>query len=121
VPAAVAAAALPQATVAPLVAEATYVPAFVALAQTPVLGWEMRELSEYEASRIQGFPSSFSFGDQKRALSLKQIGNAVHPGSATLVFLALVERAKELGLDWADGMVSPSRNVPSFPLNPTSL
>ena len=103
------------------VKEATYVPAFVALAQTPVLGWEMRELSEYEASRIQGFPSDFSFGDQRRGLSLKQIGNAVHPGSATLVFHALVERAKELGLDWAEDMVSPSRKAPSFPLNLTSL
>ena len=103
------------------VKEATYVPAFVALAQTPVLGWEMRELSEYEASRIQGFPSNFSFGDQKRALSLKQIGNAVHPGSATLVFLTLVERAKVLGLDWADDIVSPSKNVPYFPLNLNTL
>ena len=81
----------------------------------------MRELSEYEASRIQGFPSDFSFGDQRRGLSLKQIGNAVHPGSATLVFHALVERAKELGLEWSEDMVSPSRKIPSFPPNLTTL
>lgn len=103
------------------VKEATYVPAFVAMAQTPVLGWEMRELSEHEASRIQGFPNDFTFGVQRRALSLKQIGNAVHPGSAALVFHALVERAKELDLDWAEDMVSPRGKTPSYPDDLTNL
>ncbi len=103
------------------VKEASYVPAFVAMAQTPVLGWEMRELSEYEASRIQGFPRDFSFGNQRRALSLKQIGNAVHPGSAALVFHALVERAKELNLDWAEEIISPVKKLPKFPKDLTSL
>jgi DNA (cytosine-5)-methyltransferase 1 len=103
------------------VKEASYVPAFVAMAQTPVLGWEMRELSEYEACRIQGFPSDFTFGSQRRGLSLKQVGNAVHPGSAALVFHALVERAKELELEWAEDLVSPTAKAPIFPDDLTNL
>lgn len=97
------------------VKEPSYVPAFVAMAQTPVLGWEMRELSEYEAARIQGFPRNFSFGEQRRALTMKQIGNAVHPGSASLVFQALVERAKELEVDWAQDLITPGKKVKNFP------
>jgi DNA (cytosine-5)-methyltransferase 1 len=103
------------------VKEPSYVPAFVAMAQTPILGWELRELSEFEAARIQGFPSSFSFGEQRRALTLKQIGNAVHPGSATLVFYALVERAKSLGLEWAQDFIVPSKKVKIYPENLTRL
>lgn len=87
------------------VKEPTYVPAFVAMAQTPVLGWELRELSENEACRIQGFPANFTFSNQRRSLSLKQVGNAVHPGSAALVFKALVKRASDLNLAWANGMI----------------
>ena len=88
------------------VKEPNYVPAFVALTQTPVLGWESRAISEYEASRLQGFPEDFDFNGQKRSESYKQIGNAVHPGSARLVFNALVHRAKSLDLPWAERLVS---------------
>jgi DNA (cytosine-5)-methyltransferase 1 len=96
------------------VKEPTYVPAFVAITQTPVLGWELRELSESEAIRIQGFPRSFTFENQRRALSLKQTGNAVHPGSASLVFYALIERAKQLNLPWAKTIIIPkSRLLPA--------
>ena len=91
------------------------------MAQTPVLGWEMRELSEFEAARIQGFPESLTFGEQRRALTLKQIGNAVHPGSANLVFQSLVERAKELGLDWADDFISNGKKVKKLPKRLTKL
>lgn len=97
------------------VKEPNYVPTFVALAQTPVLGWELRELSEYEAGRLQGFPKSFEFGDQRRNLSLKQIGNAVHAPSARLVFRALVERAIEMDLPWASQMTADSKRMPRLP------
>jgi len=99
------------------VKEPTYVPAFVAMAQTPVLGWELRELSENEASRIQGFPRSFTFQNQKRSLSLKQVGNAVHPGSAALVFHALIHRARELNLPWADEMLEVETRASIFAHN----
>jgi DNA (cytosine-5)-methyltransferase 1 len=78
-----------------------YVPAFVAITQTPVLGWEMRELSEFEAAALQGFPLDFDFNSQRRALSLKQIGNAVHAGMAAIVFKSMVERAHSLDISWA--------------------
>lgn len=78
-----------------------YVPAFVAITQTPVLGWELRELSEYEAARLQGFPREFDFDSQRRSLSLKQIGNAVHAGVASIVFKSMIERANHLGVSWA--------------------
>lgn len=78
-----------------------YVPAFVAITQTPVLGWELRELSEFEAASLQGFPRDFSFDSQRRNLSLKQIGNAVHSGVATIVFKSLIDRAHALGVPWA--------------------
>lgn len=83
-----------------------YVPAFVAISQTPVLGWESRELSEQECAVLQGFPSSFQFGNQKRPLSLKQIGNAVHPATARFVFQSLVTRAIDLGLPWAEDILN---------------
>lgn len=93
------------------VKEPTYVPAFVAMNQTPVLGWELRELSEREAIQIQGFPRHFSFQNQKRSLSLKQTGNAVHPGSAALVFCALIERAILLKLPWANSISIEARKI----------
>ncbi len=103
------------------VKEPTYVPAFVAMAQTPVLGWELRELSENEACRIQGFPKNFTFQDQRRALSLKQVGNAVHPGSAALVFQALVHRARLLNLPWANEIIETESRASDFIRRHTSL
>jgi hypothetical protein len=49
------------------------------------------------------------------------VGNAVHPGSAALVFHALVERAKELELEWAEDLVSPTAKAPIFPDDLTNL
>lgn len=97
------------------VKEPTYVPAFVAITQTPVLGWELRELSEYEAGRLQGFPKGFNFNGQRRALSMKQIGNAVHSGVASLVFRALVKRAEHLNLPWASDFISGNAYIPAIP------
>ena len=78
-----------------------YVPTFVAMAQTPVLGWEKRSLSVSEAKALQGFSKSFKFGDQRDSLSFKQIGNAVHVGVASNVFQALIKRARQLEQPWA--------------------
>jgi DNA (cytosine-5)-methyltransferase 1 len=96
-----------------------YVPAFVAMAQTPVLGWEKRSLSVSEAKALQGFSKSFNFGEQREALSFKQIGNAVHSGVASIVFQSLVKRAIELGQPWANN----SLNMNKFNLDviPTKL
>lgn len=86
------------------VKKANYVPAFVALTQTPVLGWLKRTLTINEAKLLQGFPNDFNFGMQKESLSFKQIGNAVHPGVAGVVFQALVKRAIKIGQPWANSL-----------------
>jgi DNA (cytosine-5)-methyltransferase 1 len=83
------------------VKNANYVPAFVALTQTPILGWEKRSLSVSEAKLLQGFPETFSFGSQNEKASFRQIGNAVHAGVAGLVFQALLKRAIKIGQPWA--------------------
>jgi len=97
--------------------EPNYVPAFVALTQTPVLGWEKREITVKEASLLQGFDENFSFYGQRDSLSLKQIGNAVHPASARLLFHALVKRAETLNLSWANGLIEPKKKSLNLPKN----
>lgn len=79
----------------------TYVPTFVAMAQTPILAWEKRSLGVAEAKVLQGFGKTFNFGDQRDSLSFKQIGNAVHVGVASIVFQALLKRARQLEQPWA--------------------
>jgi DNA (cytosine-5)-methyltransferase 1 len=76
-----------------------YVPTFVAMAQTPYLGWEKRALTASEAASLQGFPSSFNFGDQPLGATMKQIGNAVHPGVVGVVFDSALIQAKSLGIE----------------------
>ena len=97
--------------------EPNYVPAFVALTQTPVLGWEKREVTVKEASLLQGFNRNFSFYDQRDSLSLKQIGNAVHPASARLVFHALINRAEALKLPWASDLIELKKKNAILPKN----
>ena len=97
--------------------EPNYVPAFVALTQTPVLGWEKREITVKEASLLQGFNRNFSFYDQRDSLSLKQIGNAVHPASARLVFHALINRAEALKLPWASDLIELKKKNAILPKN----
>ena len=99
-----------------------YVPAFVALTQTPILGWEKRPLSIAEAKLLQGFPDTFSFGNQNEKASFKQIGNAVHAGVAGLVFQALLKRAIKIDQPWARSLDSSSFFLDNVPLaDETSL
>ena len=76
-----------------------YVPTFVAMAQTPYLGWEKRALTAGEAAVLQGFPEAFDFGDQSLSATMKQIGNAVHPGVVGVVFDSAMKQAKSLGIE----------------------
>ena len=93
-----------------------YVPTFVAMAQTPVLGWEKRSLSVSEAKALQGFSKSFKFGDQRDSLSFKQIGNAVHVGVASTVFQALLKRARQLGQPWAVNLDAQNTHLGELPV-----
>lgn len=74
----------------------TYVPALVAITQTSVLGPQQRRLTVREATRLQGFPERFSFGDQKSAASFKQLGNGVNVGVAYHVMREHVRRDESL-------------------------
>jgi DNA (cytosine-5)-methyltransferase 1 len=71
---------------------ATYLPAFVAITQTSIIGPRRRRISPDEAARVQGLPASFSFGEQSDKYSYKQIGNGVHVGVVKHVMRAHVER-----------------------------
>lgn len=93
-----------------------YVPTFVAMAQTPVLGWEKRTLSVSEAKALQGFSKSFKFGDQRDSLSFKQIGNAVHVGVASTVFQALLKRARQLEQPWAVNLDAQNTYLEELPV-----
>ncbi len=94
----------------------TYVPTFVAMAQTPVLAWEKRTLGVGEAKVLQGFPKSFNFGDQRDSLSFKQIGNAVHVGAASIVFQSLIKRARQLDQPWASGVKIKNSKLDQLPV-----
>ena len=78
-----------------------YVPTFVAMSQTPVLGWEDRVLSIEECLVLQGFPKSFDFSGVSSNEALKQIGNSVHPAVAQLVFRSLIDWGQEIGQAWS--------------------
>jgi len=73
-----------------------YAPALVAITQTSIYGPQKRRLSVRETARLQGFPDWFSFGDQKDALSYKQLGNAVNVGAVWHVFREHVLRDASL-------------------------
>lgn len=70
----------------------TYLPALVAITQTSIIGTRRRRLTPHEASRLQGFPRSFSFGEQRDQASYKQVGNGVAVGAAWHVFRTHIER-----------------------------
>jgi hypothetical protein len=66
-----------------------------------------------EAAQLQGFPPNFTFEGQRNSLSFKQIGNAVHPGSARLVFNAIIQRAEMLKMSWASDFLITSQKYTS--------
>lgn len=74
----------------------TYLPAFVAINQTSIVGPRRRRVSPAEAARVQGLPIGFTFGDQADALSYKQVGNGVHVGVVKYVLQKHVERDRDL-------------------------
>ena len=74
----------------------TYVPALVAITQTSVVGPRGRRLSIREAARLQGLPDWFSFGDQRPALTYKQLGNGVSVGAVWHVLKSHARRDEEI-------------------------
>ena len=74
----------------------THLPALVAITQTPILGPLRRRLSTREAARLQGLPDEFLFGNQRDALTYKQLGNGVNVGVVWNVLKAHVARDADL-------------------------
>lgn len=74
----------------------TYLPALVAITQTPVVGRLQRRVAPWEAARLQGLPDSFVFPDQTDATTYKQLGNGVAVGAVAHVFRAHLQRDRAL-------------------------
>ncbi len=74
----------------------TYLPALVAITQTSIIGPRKRRLSPREAARLQGLPDTFSFGEQKPAVTYRQMGNGVNVGAVWPVFRYHVMRDEDI-------------------------
>lgn len=75
---------------------ATYLPALVAITQTSIVGPRERRLSPTETARLQGLPSWYDFGDQRAALTYKQMGNGVNVGAVWHVLRKHVQRDEDV-------------------------
>jgi len=73
-----------------------YVPAAVAITQTPLIGPLGRRLSVDEIRYLQGLPTWFDFSQQTSAVSLRQLGNGISIASAFHAVLAHLERDRTL-------------------------
>ena len=73
----------------------TYLPALVAITQTSIYGPRRRRITPREASRLQGLPEWFDFGDQGDAATYKQLGNGVNVGAAYWVLRQHVDRDQD--------------------------
>ncbi|WP_127784389.1 DNA cytosine methyltransferase [Rhodococcus sp. X156] len=93
----------------------TYTPALVAITQTSILGAHKRRLTPREAARLQGLPEDFTFGEQREALTYKQLGNGVNVAVAYHVLREQVLRDRDVIAQNAAGLVAA---VDAAPLNP---
>ncbi|WP_075957744.1 DNA cytosine methyltransferase [Ornithinimicrobium sp. CNJ-824] len=84
----------------------TYTPALVAMAQTPLYGPEWRWLTPREAARLQGFPEFFNVDLHDATVAFRQLGNAIHVGSAYHVLREHVKRnAQDVALAGGDDLI----------------
>jgi DNA (cytosine-5)-methyltransferase 1 len=97
---------------------ATYVPALVAINQTSIIGARRRRLSTREATRLQGLPDWFDFGDQADAMTYKQLGNGVSVGAVWHVVKQAVEQYEEILRNSCPSLVE---EVFGAPMNPDEI
>lgn len=74
----------------------TYLPALVAITQTSIVGPRERRISPREAARMQGLPDWFDFGDQRPAVTYRQMGNGVSVGVVWHVLREHVKRDEDV-------------------------
>lgn len=96
---------------------ASYVPALVAITQTSVVGPRGRRLSTREAARLQGLPDWFDFGDQRKSITYRQLGNGVNVGVVWHVLREHVRRDEEILKRAAPDLVSAVLEAPMSPDN----
>jgi DNA (cytosine-5)-methyltransferase 1 len=81
----------------------TYLPALVAITQTPIIGARKRRITPREAAHLQGFPPGiFWAAGMPDSGAYKQLGNAVNVGvvrymAATMFRESGLQRFRELG------------------------
>lgn len=95
----------------------TYVPALVALNQTPVYGPYKRRITEMEAARLQGFPKNWIPGEAGASKTYKQMGNAVNIGVIAHVFREHCKRDAEILMKHKSGR-QILKSLERFPENP---
>jgi len=99
----------------------TYLPALVAITQTSIIGPRERRLSVREATRLQGLPDWFDFGEQRQAASYKQLGNGVSVGAVWHVLKAHVDRDEEILKKTAPRLLRAVHEAPANPDDVLSL
>lgn len=96
----------------------TYLPALVAINHASIIGPRRRRLSIREASRLQGLPEWFDFGDQTASSTYRQLGNGVSVGAVWHVLRSHVERDHDI-LKWTAPKLLDA--VLSSPVSPDHL
>jgi DNA (cytosine-5)-methyltransferase 1 len=99
----------------------TYVPALVAITQTSIVGSRERRLSPREATRLQGLPDTFTFGDQLPGATYKQLGNGVSVSAVWHVLRSHAARDEDMLKKSAPKLLRAIQNAPVNPdeaLNP---
>lgn len=98
---------------------ANYLPALVAITQTPILAKYRRRLSVTEAARLQGFPDHFLFDHQSDSKTFRQLGNGVNVGVVWSVLKATVIRDRDILEKTIEGR-EIVKLVESAPMSPDS-
>lgn len=73
-----------------------YLPALVAMNQSSIIGPLKRRVSVRESARLQGFPDGYETNLVSEKAGYKQMGNAIHVGSAYLVLRMHVLRDRQI-------------------------
>ncbi len=90
----------------------TYLPALVAISQTPIIGPRERKLTSREAARLQSLPDSFDFGTQSEGQTFKQLGNGVSVG---VIYYVLREFLRQNIADLPDSLATTALQSPIAP------
>lgn len=93
----------------------TYLPALVAITQTSIIGTRERRLSFREATRLQGLPDTFDFGEQPASATYRQLGNGVSVGAVWHVLRSHARRDAEYLERLSPKLLSTIRESPLSP------